>query len=89
MDNQTTQPVIVDMAAEIERLKRENAELKAGPARRLSLKVSAKGALSAYGLGRFPVTLYKTQWETLLGEVENIKAFIEANKAALKVKGEA
>lgn len=52
----------------------------------LSCKVTEKGGLSVYGLGRFPVTLYRGQWERLLGEVDMIKAFIEANKALLSVK---
>lgn len=71
--------------AEIERLRRENAMLKSiGTGRRLSMKVAAKGGLSVYGLGRFPVTLYAAQWQQLLGDADNIKAFIEANKGALK-----
>lgn len=54
--------------------------------RKLTLKVSEKGAVCLYGLGRFPVTLYKTQWERLLGEVEHISAFLKANEALLSVK---
>lgn len=54
--------------------------------RKLSLKVSEKGAVSCYGLGRFPVTLYAGQWERLLSEVEAIKSFIQANAALLSVK---
>jgi hypothetical protein len=50
------------------------------------MKVSPKGAVSVYGLGRFPVTLYKEQWEKLLGMSEDIKTFIAENKAALKTK---
>lgn len=52
----------------------------------VKLKVSEKGAVSVYGLGRFPVTLYKGQWEKLLAEAEAIKAFIEANQSRLTVK---
>lgn len=55
--------------------------------RKLTLKVSDKGAVSLYGLGRFPVTLYGTQWERLLGEVEHIKAFLVANAGLLATKG--
>lgn len=54
--------------------------------RALSLKVSGKGALSVYGMGRFPVTLYREQWTRLLGEAERIKAFIADNESALKTK---
>ncbi len=74
------------LKAELERLRAENDALKKTSARGLSLKVSQKGALSVYGLGRFPVTLYKEQWEKLLGMADEIKEFLEANAAALKVK---
>ena len=50
------------------------------------IKVSSKGGVSVYGLGRFPVTLYLSQWERLLGMANEIKAFIEANRGKLKVK---
>jgi hypothetical protein len=50
------------------------------------MKVSEKGALSVYGMGRFPVTLYKEQWLRLLAMAEDIKAFIEANNHNLKSK---
>jgi hypothetical protein len=72
---------------ELERLRAENEALKAS--RRpgaLSLKVSEKGAVSVYGLGRFPVTLYQEQWEKLLGVTEELRAFIAANRDRLKRK---
>lgn len=76
-----------DMKAELERLKAENAALKNKPNRgTLSMKVSEKGALSIYGMGRFPVTLYKEQWLKLLGITEEIKKFIEENDERLKTK---
>lgn len=65
----------------------ELAALKAAKAPKSSIKVSAKGAISVYGLGRFPVTLYASQWETLLAKQEDIKAFITQNLASLAVKG--
>jgi len=74
------------LKAEIERLRTENDALKKTSARGLSLKVSEKGALSVYGLGRFPVTLYKEQWTKLLGMTDEIRAFMQANDAALKAK---
>ena len=77
-----------DLQSELEKLRAENAALKKTSARGLSLKVSEKGALSVYGLGRFPVTLYKEQWEKLLGMAEDIKVFIKANEGALKTKGQ-
>lgn len=75
-----------DMKAELEKLRAENAALKKTSARGLSLKVSEKGALSVYGLGRFPVTLYKEQWAKLLDLADDIRAFLKANDAALKSK---
>ena len=73
--------------SELERLRAENAALKKTSAKGLSLKVSEKGGLSVYGLGRFPVTLYKEQWVKLLDMSDDIRAFINANDAALKTKG--
>lgn len=75
---------------EIERLKAENERLKAKGMRSgtLSLRVSEKGALSVYGLMRFPVSLYREQWERLLAITDEIKAFIVENDKALKVKGQ-
>jgi hypothetical protein len=72
--------------AEIERLKAENERLKARQGRAVSLKVSEKGGLSVYGLGRFPVTLYKEQWTKLLDMAEDIRAFLKENDAKLKTK---
>ncbi|MDI9611682.1 MAG: hypothetical protein QM330_01240 [Acidobacteriota bacterium] len=74
------------MRLELEQLRAENEALKKAASRELSLKVSQKGALSLYGLGRFPVTLYKEQWLRLLEFAEEIKAFISQNEAGLKVK---
>ena len=54
--------------------------------KRLTMKVSAKGALSVYGLGRFPITLYRGQMERLLRHAPTITAFIETNAALLAVK---
>lgn len=77
-----------DLRAEIERLKAENASLKSNkPARGvLTMKVSEKGALSVYGMGRFPVTLYKEQWLKLLSIADDIKKFIDENDDRLKTK---
>lgn len=74
------------MAARIAQLEAANAALKANGQRKLTLKVSEKGALSLYGMGRFPVTLYRGQWEKLFGEIESIKAFIAANADRLTTK---
>lgn len=75
-----------ELKKELERLRAENAALKKTSAKGLSLKVSEKGGLSVYGLGRFPVTLYKEQWKKLLDMADDIRAFLEANDAQLKSK---
>ena len=69
-----------------EQLEQMVAALAAKPATRVTLKVSEKGAVCLYGLGRFPVTLYASQWERLLSEAETIKAFITANASRLARK---
>ena len=74
------------LRAELERLRAENEALRARPARGVSLKVSEKGGVSVYGLGRFPVTLYKEQWLRLLDMADDIRAFIHEHEAALKAK---
>ncbi len=75
-----------DLKAELERLRNENAALKKGASTGIAMKVSEKGALSIYGMGRFPVTLYKEQWLKLLGMADDIRAFIAANDGQLKTK---
>jgi hypothetical protein len=75
-----------DLKAEIEKLRAENDQLKNKSVRGLSLKVSEKGAVSLYGVGRFPVTLYKEQWVKILGMKEEIEAFIHSNSHSLKTK---
>ncbi len=75
------------MQEELERLRTENEALKKRSEKGLSLKVSVKGGVSVYGLGRFPVTLYKEQWEKLLDMSDDIRAFIQENEAQLKTKG--
>ncbi|HEY8279295.1 MAG TPA: hypothetical protein VIH99_06715 [Bdellovibrionota bacterium] len=79
-----------DMKAELEKLRRENEELKQGRKRggALNLKVSQKGAVSLYGMGRFPVTLYKEQWQRVLEFADEIKKFIDENSGSLKTKGD-
>ena len=73
-----------ELKTELERLRNENAALKKGASSGIGLKVSEKGAVSVYGMGRFPVTLYKEQWLKLLDMLDDIRAFIAANEAQLK-----
>ena len=75
-----------ELKAELERLRSENAALKKGATAGIRMKVSEKGAVSIYGMGRFPVTLYKEQWLKLLDMSDEIRAFIAANEAKLKAR---
>lgn len=77
-----------EMKAELERLRAENENLKKTKpkTRELSLKVSQKGACSLYGMGRFPVTLYKEQWVRLLDFSDEIRQFLADNDSELKTK---
>ena len=92
-DQGQTAPAGVDLAKAYLELtqalrdaKAENARLKANGGHRLSMKVTEKGGVSVYGMGRWPVTLYGSQWEKLLGVKDEILAFLEANKGKLSVK---
>jgi predicted component of type VI protein secretion system len=78
-----------DLRAELERLKAENERLKTQRGRTATLKVSEKGGVSVYGLGRFPVTLYKEQWAKLLDMADDIRAFIAEHEPQLKAKPDA
>ena len=77
-----------DLRAEVERLKAENERLKSERGRNVGLKVSEKGGVSVYGLGRFPVTLYKEQWAKLLGMSDDIREFIKQHEPELKSRPE-
>lgn len=82
--------VAPSITKELERLRAENERLKAQAAQqstsRITLKVSEKGALSVYGMGRWPITLYREQWQRVLGMADEIHAFIKANDKVLKAK---
>jgi hypothetical protein len=77
-----------DLKAELNRLRAENERLKGERSRGITLKVSEKGGVSVYGLGRFPVTLYKDQWTRLLDMSQEIRAFIDENESRLKSRGD-
>lgn len=83
-------PAQAALMAEIAALKAQNdalkATLKASPAGRLTFKVSEKGALSVYGLGRFPTTLYPDQWERILDKADDVRAYIAAHRGEFKPK---
>jgi hypothetical protein len=73
-----------DLKLELERLRAENAALKSAGQRNLSFKVSEKGAVSVYGMGRFPVTLYIEQWNALLDSADALRAFMHEHESELK-----
>jgi hypothetical protein len=75
-----------ELQAELERLRAENEALKKPSRGSMYMKVSEKGALSVYGLGRFPVTLYREQWEKLLGMGDELRQFIKDHDGELKRK---
>jgi hypothetical protein len=83
MAEETTEQKLARLEAENRALREQAEERKPG---QLRLKVSEKGGLSVYGLGRFPVTLYKEQWTRLLDNVEEIKKFLQENDHQLKAK---
>ena len=75
-----------EVKTELERLRQENERLKRTATKGVTLKVSEKGGVSVYGLGRFPVTLYKEQWTKLLDMTDDLRAFLRENDAQLKTK---
>jgi hypothetical protein len=79
-------PTEEDLKAELEKLKAENAALKARGAKGVSMKVSEKGGVSVYGLGRFPITFYQEQWLKLLDMADDIRSFIREHEGQLKKK---
>jgi hypothetical protein len=70
--------------SELERLRAENEALKAKQSRTLRLQVSQKGAVSLYGIRRFPVTFYAEEWDIILGMADEVQTFIKENEAELK-----
>lgn len=74
------------MKEDMEKLRAENEALKAKANKPISMKIGEKGGMSLYGLGRFPVTLYKQQWTRLLEHTDQIRAFLRENDDKLKGK---
>jgi hypothetical protein len=83
MAEETAEQKLARLEAENRALKEQVEQRRSG---QLRLKISEKGGLSVYGLGRFPVTLYKEQWIRLLEQTEEIKEFLKENDQQLKVK---
>lgn len=83
MAEESSEEKLARLEAENKALKDQIEQRKPG---QLRLKISEKGGLSVYGLGRFPVTLYKEQWKRLLEHAEEIKTFLEQNERQLKTK---
>ena len=77
------EPTKEELMARIAELEKQVSK-KSG---RMEFKVSEKGGVSVYGLGRFPVTLYYEQWVRLLDTADSLRKFLEENKARLKLKG--
>ena len=77
------EPSYEELKARVEELEKQTQGRKRGS---LEFKVSEKGGMSVYGLGRFPVTLYYEQWIRLLDQTDQIREFLEANKASMKLK---
>lgn len=77
------EPTREELQARIAELEKQVTGRKTG---RLEYRVSEKGGVSVYGLGRFPVTLYYEQWTRLLGAADDLRAFLEENKSKLKLK---
>jgi hypothetical protein len=80
-----SEPSYEELKARVAELEKTKTGRRSGA---LEFRVSEKGGVSVYGLGRFPVTLYYEQWDRLLGQVEGLRAFLEENKGKLKLKGE-
>jgi hypothetical protein len=79
-------PAVAELQAQLEALKAENQRLREARNAKISFKVSAKGAVSVYGMGRFPVTLYSGQWQRLIEIIPSLQAFMAENVSKLAVK---
>ena len=80
-----SEPTYEELKARLAELEKQSGGRRSGA---LEFRVSEKGGVSVYGLGRFPVTLYYEQWTRLLGQIDELRAFLEQNKSKLKLKGQ-
>lgn len=80
-----SEPTYEELKARLAELEKQGAGRRSGA---LEFRVSEKGGVSVYGLGRFPVTLYYEQWTRLLDQSEQLRTFLEENKSKLKLKGQ-
>ncbi len=78
-----SEPTYEELKARLAELEKQSANKRSG---NLEFRVSEKGGVSVYGLGRFPVTLYYEQWTRLLDRTDDLRAFMEENKSRLKLK---
>lgn len=78
------EPTYEELKAKVAELEKKQSRQRSGV---LEFRVSEKGAVSVYGMGRFPVTLYYEQWTRLLEAAPQLKEFLEENKGKLKMKG--
>lgn len=83
MSKEMTREAMIEKIAELEA---QTARLKAEARAKLNIKVSAKGGISIYGLGRFPVTLYRSQWERILDNADSMRVFISNHESELATK---
>jgi len=79
------EPTYEELKARLAELEKQQGQRRSGS---LDFRVSEKGGVSVYGLGRFPVTLYYEQWTRLLDVAEKLREFLEENKSTLKLKGQ-
>jgi len=77
------EPTYEELKARLAELEKQGANKRSG---NLEFRVSDKGAVSVYGMGRFPTTLYYEQWIRLLERADDLKNFLEENKSKLKLK---
>jgi len=79
------EPTYDELKARLAELEKQQGNRRTGS---IEFRVSEKGGVSVYGLGRFPVTLYYEQWTRLLDQADKLREFLDENKSRLKLKGQ-